>query len=375
MPTFTSRPALRWLVPVAAAAAVIGGGAAIGALTAAADPSLPERSAAQLLVDLQTARLDGLSGTVVARADLGLPPLTGLGPPGGQNSANGGSADLATLASGTHTLRVWYSGPMKARVALLGTLGESDVITNGHDVWIWSSQENKATHRTVTAPAPGELSHPTGTMTPKQLASLALAAIDPTTKVTTDGSATVAGRDAYELVLAPRDVASRINSIRLAIDAAQHVPLRVQVYARGTDAPVIEVAFTQVSFARPDNAQFTFNPPPGTTVVEGNAPSPDAHSPGAPSTDPSAAGPAGMKTAIVGSGWTTVFVARVPTGSDNPFAALVKQLPAVSGSWGSGHLLTGKLFSALVTDDGRVLVGAVGPERLYTAAADPAAKL
>src|SRR5262245_59664390 len=130
MPTLTSRPALRWLVPLAAAAAVIGGGAAIGALTAAADPSLPERSAAQLLVDLQTARLDGLSGTVFERADLGLPPLTGLGPPGGQNSVNGGSADLASLASGTHTLRVWYSGPMKARVALLGTLGESDVITN-----------------------------------------------------------------------------------------------------------------------------------------------------------------------------------------------------------------------------------------------------
>ena len=48
--------------------------------------ALPPRSAAQLLVDLQTARLDGLSGTVVQTADLGLPPLPGL--TGGQGDAD-----------------------------------------------------------------------------------------------------------------------------------------------------------------------------------------------------------------------------------------------------------------------------------------------
>jgi hypothetical protein len=70
----------RWLVPASAALAVIGGGVAIGAITNAADPSLPQRSAAELLVDLQTARVDGMSGTVVASADLGLPALLSAGP-------------------------------------------------------------------------------------------------------------------------------------------------------------------------------------------------------------------------------------------------------------------------------------------------------
>jgi hypothetical protein len=46
---------------------------------------------------------------------------------------------------------------------------------------------------------------------------------------------------------------------------------------------------------------------------------------------------------------------------------VVKQLPAVSGSWGSGHLLHGTLFSVLVTDDGHVVAGAVPPDRLYAA--------
>jgi hypothetical protein len=36
--------------------------------------------------------------------------------------------------------------------------------------------------------------------------------------------------------------------------------------------------------------------------------------------------------------------------------------------------LSSHLFSVLLTDDGRVLAGAVSPEKLYQAAADPKAK-
>ena len=376
MALLNSRPALRWLVPAAAAVAVVGGGLAVGALAAAADSSLPQRSAAQLLVDLQTARLNGFSGTVVQRADLGLPSLPSVG--GGQ-----GSSDLTSLVSGTHTLRVWYSGPSKARVALLGALGESDVITNGNDVWTWSSKDNKATHRTLSAEEKkGPAADPTQsgmTMTPQQLANLALAAIDPSTKVTTDGSAKVAGRDAYELVLAPRDAGSLVGSVRLAIDATEHVPLRVQLYGRGSNNPAVEVAFSQVSFARPGDQQFTFNPPPGAQVEEAT----DAAKP-ADATPDTANTP---RPVVIGSGWTSVLVARLPqqvgtattppgqAGQTGDPATLLKSLPSVSGTWGSGHLLTSKVFSALLTDDGRILVGAVSPDRLYQAAADAKAKL
>src|ERR671920_2024705 len=102
---FRSRPALRWLVPSAAAVLVIGGGAAAGTIVASADPSLPERSAAQLLVDVQNAQVDGFSGTVVQTADLGLPALPSMG------GADGGQ--LTSLLSGSHTIRVWYAGEDK----------------------------------------------------------------------------------------------------------------------------------------------------------------------------------------------------------------------------------------------------------------------
>ena len=50
-------------------------------------------------------------------------------------------------------------------------------------------------------------------------------------------------------------------------------------------------------------------------------------------------------------------------------------LPRVDGEWGSGRLLTSRLFSALLTDDGRLLVGAVEPGLLEQAALDPRADL
>src|SRR3954470_5795008 len=99
---FRSRPAMRWLAPSPAAVLVIGGGAAAGTIDASADPSLPDRSAAQLLVDIQNAKVDGLSGTVVQSADLGLPEIAGV--TGGQ-----GDADLTRLVAGSNTARVWYA--------------------------------------------------------------------------------------------------------------------------------------------------------------------------------------------------------------------------------------------------------------------------
>jgi outer membrane lipoprotein-sorting protein len=369
---FRSRPALRWLVPGAAAFVVIGGGAAAGTLVASADPALPARSAAQLLVDVQTAQPAGLSGTVVETADLGLPSLPGL-------TGGGGDANLTNLIAGSNTARVWYAGEDKVRLALIGTLGETDVIRNGTDAWLWQSSSNTATHTTLPAGVadhkPSSLATGMAT-TPQEAASAALAAIDPTTSVTTTGSAKVAGRDAYELVLAPKDTASLIGQVRLAIDAKQHIPLRVDVYAKGANNPAVRVAFQQISFTVPDAEQFTFNPPAGAKV---NTEKPSDVTKGHPAVPPvgkgSVAKAQGDPT-VVGTGWTSVLVAKMPAESAGKsdgtqaqaFAGVINSLPKVSGGWGSGHLLKSSLFSALLTDDGRVLVGAVAPETLYAAA-------
>jgi outer membrane lipoprotein-sorting protein len=366
---FSSRRA-RWAVPVVAAVALAGVGPLATALTASAQGSLPPRTAAQLLVDVQHARLTALSGTVVETSDLGLPSLPSVGGHGGS------SASFSSLVSGSHTMRVWYAGPDQVRVALLGQLGESDLVRNAGDVWAWSSDTNTATHWTaptsdgaqrMTGPmTPGDAS---GTpVTPQQAAEAALAAIDPTTRVTTDPTAVVAGRSAYELVLTPRDSRSTVGSVRIAIDGSTHLPTRVQVYARGAASPAFEIGFTSFSTSTPPASTFAFTPPPGATVKQGSST--------APSGTPGSHGMhSGTPPQVVGTGWTSVVVARVGSttsgqgSGSGALAGVLKSLPTVSGAWGSGHLLHGALFSAVLTDDGRIAVGAVPPSMLYAALA------
>ena len=64
MTALRRRPALRWLVPVVVAVLLALGGSITGVFSAVARDGLPHRSASKLLVDVQQARVDGLSGTV-----------------------------------------------------------------------------------------------------------------------------------------------------------------------------------------------------------------------------------------------------------------------------------------------------------------------
>ncbi len=372
MSVFRSRPALRWLVPSAAAVVIIGGGAAAGTIVASADPSLPARSAAQLLVDVQNAKVDGFSGTVVETADLGLPSIVSA------IGSQAKSGDLARLVAGSNTARVWYAGQDKARLALVGTDGETDVIRNGTDVWLWDSAANSATH--VKVPAGKPAAAPSGIpATPQEAADQALAALTPTTKVSTTGAAKVAGRDAYELVLSPKDNSSLVGQVRLAIDAQKHIPLRVDVYAKNATSPAIRVAFQQISFTTPDAQQFSFNPPPNAKVKDATTQQLQQEHQKAAAAAAADKPKLGAEPTVIGKGWTSIVTLKLPAAKNsadskgkNDAAQLqagLGMLPKVSGAWGSGHLLSGSLFSALVTDDGRVLIGAVTPAALEQAAA------
>ncbi|WP_279579266.1 hypothetical protein [Fodinicola feengrottensis] len=93
----------------------------------------------------------------------------------------------------------------------------------------------------------------------------------------------------------------------------------------------------------------------------------------------------GVRPNVVGQGWTSVLVAKLPANALSPNSSaqpdakkpgggasinpmeLLSSLPRVSGTWG-GRLFSSALVSALITDDGRVLVGSVQPSLLYAAA-------
>jgi outer membrane lipoprotein-sorting protein len=352
----------RWLVPVALVAAV--GVAIVGRpIVAGAAPGLPERTPAQVLAAVASAGSQPFSGTIVETASLGLPSLPEI--------AGSGSTSLGSLVAGSHTARVWYDGPDRVRFALLGSLAETDLVRNGRDLWLWDSSLDQVQHVQLPADASSDVEQSTPLAsaipsTPADAAAEALAAVDPSTKVTVDGTARVAGRAAYELVLEPRDARSLVAQVRIAVDAKTSVPLRVQVYAKNVASPAFETGFTSVSMSTPAAAEFTFKAPPGATVKQSSA--------GGLVSGRQRSAPTAAPT-VVGTGWTAVAV--FPGESLGDLAGgsglMIKSLQVVSGSYGSGRLLQTRLLSVLSLDDGRLLVGAVPPSVLEEAAASPAA--
>jgi len=146
----------------------------------------------------------------------------------------------------------------------------------------------------------------------------------------------------------------------------------VDVYAKNATTPAIRVAFQQISFAVPDAAQFKFNPPPDTKVNEGTAEGLAKDHKAEAEKAAAEAKAKAQEPKVVGKGWTAIVEAKLPkpAGSEaQQFDSMLNVLPKVSGSWGSGHEFAGKLFTVLVTDDGRVFAGAVTPQRLYEEAA------
>ncbi len=256
---------VRWAVPTGAV--VVVGGVLAGSMisVAQAAPSLPAKTPAQLLASLAAKpATPPLTGTVVETSSLGLPSLPGTSSPG----------SLASLLTGSHTIRIWYSDPRHFRLAVPQSMSESDIIRNGGNAWVWESSQNTVTHVVIPAHADksaAQKAHKKAApsappLTPQQAANEILKQVGPTTTVRVDSNVTVAGEAAYQLVLAPKSSSSLVGQIRIAVDGNRDVPLRVQVFAKGAKSPAAQIGFTSVSFVKPAAANFAFTPPAGATI-------------------------------------------------------------------------------------------------------------
>jgi outer membrane lipoprotein-sorting protein len=312
-----------------------------------------------LIAAVQDARLSGFSGTLLAQMTLDLPVSA--------DTATGGSPMV--LLAGAHTMRFWYGGEDRQRVALLGPTSESDVFQVGTDVWQWDSASRVATHSLLPAAAKAGLGSPIApapltiaALTPQELTERTLAAVDHQTQITVSDGREIADRPTYELVLEPSsDSETRIASVHIEVDASEKVALGVQVYARGLLKPSIDVGFTSVTYKTPAADYFAFSPPAGATVVRGAQPQIIA-------ADRSAATSASA-FAAPGIGWSAITEYRTGNGKAATSQAMQAAMTPVSGRWGTGSLLETPVLCMLVSDDGRVFSGSVEPGALYEAAA------
>ncbi|MBH5335475.1 outer membrane lipoprotein carrier protein LolA [Streptomyces pactum] len=386
------RKGFRYAVPVAAAgvaAATIG---LVPALANSGDPDLPKISAEELISKIAAADVQQASGTVKITTDLGLPGLPEGLSLGGDDGAASASPEskLPELASGTHTLRFAVDGPDRQRVSIIEDAAEYSVIHNGQEVWAYDSGSNTAFHATAPkdAAAKGEKGQPElpadlRDATPQELAERALAAVDENTEVRVDGTAKVAGRDAYQLKIVPKQDDSTIGSVRIAVDAEKGVPLKFTLTPKSGGKAVVEAGFTKIDFGKPSASRFEFTPPKGTKVteqgdLEREAAKLDERLDGT--------GLKGVKPAeelsglkLIGESWNSVVQFEIPGGlpgggsassdAEGAAADLLDSLgDKVKGDFGSGTVFSTRLVNALLTDDGKVFVGAVDKDALIKAA-------
>ena len=250
----------RWAVPGTAVVVTAAAVAALQIPAAQASPNLPNRTPAQLLASISTdAKVPPMTGTVVETASLGLPQLPQTGSP----------TSMASLLTGSHTMKVYYQDSKHYRLAIPQPESETDVIADGSKLWLWESTDDSVTE--FIPSAADQAKHvapklPQTPLTPQQAANQVLAAVGKTTLVSVQANVMVAGEPSYQLVLAPKDHRSLVGRVVIAVDGKYGVPLRVQLYAKGATSPAFQVGYTALQWVAPAPANFSFTPPHGASV-------------------------------------------------------------------------------------------------------------
>lgn len=347
---------IRWVPAVVVPAAIAAGAVVVPLAAGAAD--LPVKTPQDVVRLVAASDTEAFSGTVAQSSELGLPDVSALSGGSSTSSSSSGDQSVLELLTGDHTAKVYVDGATRQRVQVLDQLAERDAVRSGSSVWLYDSKGRSATHVILPAHSAAGAGAPTPlATTPQALAEKLIAAADPSTTVALGAQTTVAGRDAYSLVLTPRTDATLVGSVRIAVDGATGIPLRVQLFARGASTPAFEAGFTAFSTDRPDASVFAFTPPSGAKVTEQTVP--ERPQKGAAAGDH-------PKPQVTGDGWASIVT--LPAGSAPASLTTDPLFSQLTTSVAGGRALRTSLVSVLVTADGRVLAGAVPVSALQAAA-------
>jgi outer membrane lipoprotein-sorting protein len=375
-----TRSFVRWIpagvIPVAIIAVAI-----VVPTAADASPQLPAKSAQDVIAMIANSNDAQFSGTVEQVSDLGFPELPGMGmgAPGGTDAAS-----ALELLTGSHTVRVFVGADDSARLQVMDQLAQRDVILSGNEMWTYDSKSNATNHVTVTPEAKAAIDAagtsfiPEVTSTPADIAENLLGSVDEWTTVEVGDTARVAGRAVYTLTITPKSTETLVASATLAVDSETGLPLSAAIMAVGQSDPAVSVAFSSIEFGEQDASLFTFTAPADSVVTENTITADDvaaglATSESAPVID------RGAVPTVIGTGWSTIVsipanldqimggqpMGEPSVGEQGDALAMLDQLTTqVDG----GRVVQTSLFSILLADDGRVLLGAVSPDALVAAA-------
>jgi outer membrane lipoprotein-sorting protein len=403
-----------WL-PAVVAPSVIAAGLVIVPLQANAI-DLPDLTPAEVLTMAQGANVTAFSGVILKTTELGLPELE-FSSMVDQQSIDQMSEKMpeefadfipqvldqnlitqaVELIAGSHTIRVYAADEMM-RVQILDPMAQRDLIVGESTVWMhdfdkaiaykldFDRAELEAMAVDAEADLLNYLAEAGKTLaTPQEITTELLAAVDEGASIEVGIDHRVAGRGAYQLIVTPDAAESTVDYATLSIDAETGIGLQVQVYAKGQEEPAVSIGFESISFATPDASLFEFTAPAGTTIVDANEIAKELE---AIEGFDKAALQEKLETAqlegidkeslkaeyeamenapeILGEGWASVLSVSGMT-DQLPMDMLENELfEGLITEVEGGKLFSTPLVNILITDNGRVLAGAVSVDYLIS---------
>jgi outer membrane lipoprotein-sorting protein len=398
-----SRNRRRW-IPAVLAPVLVAGSVFGFSVQANAAIDLPDKSASQILQMINTNPDIAFSGTIVKKANLGLPPMNiipdisqsmvdemskkmpkEMGDFLPQASAQGELALALEFFAGTHRANIFVDGIEKSRLQVLDLLSERNFIRNGNVLWAYDATKSLAQRTTINERdvknaeniarlllAMNKSKFPFDYTSPAAVADYILNEASKYSTISVAADIKIADRSAYQITLTPKNNQSLIASATLSIDAATGLPLAARVMAVGQDGPAFEVAFESITFAKPDASNFNFTPPAGTRIIDIPAPTQAdlmrelGKLPALPNESDAKA----KLEDLIAQGWGAVVkvpAAQVPAelrrlqAENKLYTELTKP---VSG----GRVFSSTLLNIFFADNGDIYAGSVTVERLLAVA-------
>ena len=224
-------------------------GAALGASDSTDKP--PKRPLAQaVLASLTGPPVEG----VTARVHL----TNHLLPPG--SLPKGSTLPFGASADG----RIWLARDGRLRLDVHSDAGDAEITYDGSRVSIYEAGSKTVFRAPLRLPAVagGGSQAALGTLATK-LAPL-MSVLDVSDAV----PSSTAGRPTYTVRITPKDDGGLLGGAELAFDADHGIPLRAAVYQHGDDAPVLELAATEVDYGPVADADLAARPHPDAKVVD-----------------------------------------------------------------------------------------------------------
>jgi outer membrane lipoprotein-sorting protein len=393
----------RW-IPAVLAPVLVAGSVFGFSVQANAAIDLPDKSASQILQMINTNPDIAFSGTIVKKANLGLPPMNiipdisqsmvdemskkmpkEMGDFLPQASAQGELALALEFFAGTHRANIFVDGIEKSRLQVLDLLSERNFIRNGNVLWAYDATKSLAQRTTINerevknaenlarlSLAMNKSKFPFDYTSPAAVADYILNEAAKYSSISVAADIKIADRGAYQITLTPKNNQSLIASATLSIDAATGLPLAARVMAVGQDGPAFEVAFESITFAKPDASNFNFTPPAGTRIIDIPAPTRAdiIRELGKLPAIPSESDAKAKLEDLIAQGWGAV--AKVPA---TQVPAELRRLQAENKLYteltkpvSGGRVFSSTLLNIFFADNGDIYAGSVTVERLLAVA-------